>query len=354
MDRKIKVAVLQKRVKEYRVPLFDGIGELYETTVTGYLEPLVKGEHYSTLKLKHKYWPISFDYILNKDLRKLLKEADVVIRSTDFRSINNRILRMVSPKTKIIMYGIGVSASYDEHYDEVDQSSQYLKMIDNSDAVIFYYDYPKEKYVKQGADPQKLFVANNTVFVPETAVERHPKSILFIGELYRQKGVDVLIEQYERAFRKNSDVPSLMIVGDGAERDILEKSVAEKELTEKIRFLGKITDDDSLEKIFASAIITISPNQAGLSVLKSMAYGVPFVTLENAITGGEISNIENGKTGVLLKSEDEITDVILDCRENAPRYNEMGIKAREFYYKNRTMKQMVGAFDEAIRFVLLK
>jgi hypothetical protein len=30
----------------------------------------------------------------------------------------------------------------------------------------------------------------------------------------------------------------------------------------------------------------------------------------------------------------------------------MGIKARDFYFKNRTMKQMVNAFDEAIRFVI--
>jgi glycosyltransferase involved in cell wall biosynthesis len=190
------------------------------------------------------------------------------------------------------------------------------------------------------------------VFVPEIEPDRRPEKILFIGELYRQKGVDVLIEQYERAFIKDPDVPSLMIVGDGAERDILEDIVSKKGLNEKIDFLGKITDDSVLKGIFDSAIITISPKQAGLSVLKSMAYGVPFVTLENAITGGEIFNIENGETGLLLKSEDEISDVILNCRENADRYCEMGIKARDFYFKNRTMKQMVNAFDEAIRFVI--
>ena len=354
MEGKIKVAVLQKRVKEYRVSLLDGIGEKYDTTVTGYLDPLIKGENYSVLKLRHKYLPIAIDYLFDKDLRRLLKGSDVVIRSTDFRSINNRILRMVAPKTKIIMYGIGVSASYDEHYDEVDQTAQYLKIIENSDAVIFYYDYPKKKYVAKGADPRKLFVANNTVYVPATEIERHPENILFIGELYRQKGVDVLIEQYERAFRSNADVPSLMIVGDGAERDILEKSVEEKGLSDKIRFLGKITEDDALRAIFASAIITVSPKQAGLSVLKSMAYGVPFVTLENAITGGEIFNIVNGETGVLLKNEDDLADVIIDCKANAARYNEMGIKARAFYYENRTMNQMVSAFDEAIKYVMSK
>ena len=61
MEKK-KVVVLQKRIKDYRVHLFDGVGELYETTIVGYLDPLIKGDNYSTLKLKHKYWPISLDY----------------------------------------------------------------------------------------------------------------------------------------------------------------------------------------------------------------------------------------------------------------------------------------------------
>ena len=196
MEKK-KVVVLQKRIKDYRVHLFDGVGELYETTIVGYLDPLIKGDNYSTLKLKHKYWPISLDYIFDKELHTLLKDADVVIKSTDFRSINNVLLRKAAPKAKIIMYGIGVSASYNEHYDELDESKQYLKMIEKSDAVIFYYDYPKNKYVKQGANPDKLFAANNTVYVPEFDLNRNPENIFFIGELYAQKGVVHLIERSE-------------------------------------------------------------------------------------------------------------------------------------------------------------
>ena len=349
---KRKVVILQKRIKEYRVHLFDGIGKLYETTLVGYLDPLLKGEHYRVLKLSHKYWPISFDYLLDHNLHTLLKGADVVILPIEFRSVNIALLRKAAPKAKIIMFGIGVSASYNDHYDKVDESKQYLKMIGKSDAVIFYYDYPKNKYVKQGADSEKLFAANNTVYVPEFHLNKKPENILFIGELYAQKGVDVLIEQYSMAYRKDTGIPNLLIVGDGAERVSLENLVKEKGLSSKVTFLGKITDHDHLKGIFESSYFCISPRQAGLSVLKSMAYGVPFVTVENAITGGEIFNIEHKKTGLILKSENEIADVILDCSENGDTYYEMGMKAREFYFKRRTMKQMVDVFDEAIRYAL--
>ena len=352
--KKTNVVILQKRIKEYRVPLFDGIGTLYDTTVVGYQEPLIRGDHYSVLKLKHKYWPVSLDFLWDKDLRNLLRKADVVIRPTDFRDINRILLKLVAPKAKIISFGIGVSASYDEHYDETDQSAQYLKLIARSDAVVFYYDYPKEKYVKQGADPRKIFVSNNTVFVPDLPPCRKPENLLFIGELYRQKGVDVLIEQYGLAYREDPDIPKLLIVGDGAERGELEKAVRDSGLSEKISFLGKITDDDRLKEIFDTAIVTISPKQAGLSVLKSMAFGVPFVTIENAITGGEIFNIQNGETGVILKDETALKELILHCAKHIDDYNAMGEKARAFYFSSRTMAHSVRAFDEAIRYVLSK
>ena len=351
MDKK-KVVFLQKRIKEYRVPLFDGIGELYDVTVVGYLDPLIAGDRYSVLKLKHKYWPVSLDFLWDKDLRSVLRKADVVVRATDFRTVNRILLKLAAPKAKSVMFGIGVSASYSEHYDEADQSQQYLKMIEGSDAVVFYYDYPKDKYVRQGAAPEKIFVSNNTVFVPDTPVVRRPENLLFIGELYREKGVDVLLEQYRLAYLEDPGIPDLIVVGDGAEREALEETVCENGLGDKISFLGKITEDARLKEIFASAIVTISPKQAGLSVLKSMAYGVPFVTIENAITGGEIFNIENGVTGVILRDESELKALILNSKREIGRYNEMGEKARAFYFANRTMAHSVKAFDEAIRYAL--
>ena len=349
-----KVVFLQKRIKEYRVPLFDGIGELYDVTVVGCQDPLIKGDHYATLKLTHRYWPVSLDFIWDRNLRKLLRQADVIVRPTDFRTVNRFLLKAVAPKAKVISFGIGVSASYNEHYDEIDQSAQYLKMIEGSDAVIFYYDYPKEKYVKQGADPKKIFVSNNTVFVPETPLDRKPENLLFIGELYRQKGVDALIEQYGLAYKEDPAVPNLLIVGDGAERGELEKAVRDSGLDNKITFMGKITDDARLKEIFDTAIVTISPKQAGLSVLKSMAFGVPFVTIENAITGGEIFNITDGETGVILKDETALKELILHSADNIDTYNAMGEKARAFYFANRTMAHSVRAFDEAIQYVLSK
>jgi len=95
----------------------------------------------------------------------------------------------------------------------------------------------------------------------------------------------------------------------------------------------------------------ISPDQAGLTVLQSFGYGVPFVTHKDAITGGERLNIVNGENGILFDSFDEITDIIKDCSQNPEKYIEMGKNAKKYYNENRTINHMVSGFIDAIDFV---
>ena len=59
------------------------------------------------------------------------------------------------------------------------------------------------------------------------------------------------------------------------------------------------------------AYCSISYGQAGLSVLQAFAFGVPFLTTENAISGGEKHNIENGKNGFLVKGKKNFKKILI-------------------------------------------
>lgn len=126
----------------------------------------------------------------------------------------------------------------------------------------------------------------------------------------------------------------------------------DKGIQRKVHFLGSIYDEDRLSELFADAIVCISPNQAGLSVLKSMGYGVPFVTSVDSITGGERFNIRDKENGILFHTEEELKKTILDIHQNPVKYIEMGRKAKEFYDAHRKPEMMVNGFVNAIEYVL--
>ena len=119
-------------------------------------------------------------------------------------------------------------------------------------------------------------------------------------------------------------------------------------LQRKITLLGPIYDNKQKSEIFAKSYACFSPLQAGLSVLESFGYGVPFVTTKDAITGGEIFNIENMVNGIKLENVNTIKDVILDISNNPKKYLDMGEQAYNYYWNNRKPEDMALGIINAI------
>jgi len=285
----------------------------------------------------------------------LAKGFDAVLAPLDFSNLSLIYLSKTPRPFKTIYWSIGVPASYKVPYDtKSSYDSKFLRQIKRSDAVVFYCSYPVEKYAKMGISRDKLFVANNTVEVLPTSEHKEKNTIIFLGSLYKQKRIFDLLENYKAAYTERQDIPELIVIGEGDQRSAVEKWIAENGLSAKIRLTGGIYDEACLSAYFASAIACISPGQAGLTVLKSMGYGVPFVTTKDAVTGGEIFNITDNVNGLVLDNYNEMKSVILETLTNRDRFITMGQAAREFYEENRQIGMMVDGFEQAINFVFNK
>lgn len=89
-------------------------------------------------------------------------------------------------------------------------------------------------------------------------------SLGFIGRLVKLKGVDVLISAFADLISDYPDI-HLQIIGDGAERQNLEKQVQSLNIQDKVSFLGYKDKNTLQNQILPSLDIFINPSlQEGL------------------------------------------------------------------------------------------
>jgi len=353
MLNKKKILVIYPELFRYRIPIFNILADKYDLTV------LHSGKEIkdNTNNIKQIIVPIKkigpfFLFLFN--LHKICNRYDVVITEGPTRYLDRTLLILNRFRSyKWISWGIGVSASYNKKFDEnkrFDAVRHFIYKL--SDATIFYSDYPISKCVSAGIDKSSLFVANNTTAVSYNEnVEFEKDSILFIGTLYKAKKIYDLLEAYKEASKELGKKLLLNIIGGGDEYENIKQWIKNNGFENSINLVGPLFDQEKLEPYFRKAFACISPGQAGLAVLTSMGYGTPFITTRDAITGGEIFNIDNGKTGILYDKSEELKDIILDISNNFPKYIQMGKDARSYYLENRRPDQMAAAIIDAVEFV---
>lgn len=355
--KKLKVIILQGTVCKYREPLFNLLSERFNLTIgytkkTEYKSLNHKIEKVSFFKIFSFYFPtISFIRYLNK--------YDVVIIMPDMHYFNYCILPFLPLKSKIISWSIGMRASYRLKY-EIKRRKElldyiFLSVLNNCDANIFYYEYPKVFWGKL-MDNQNTFVAYNTVKVLENnSFSKKRNTILFLGTLIKGKGIMMLIELYNELLKGHLAFSlKLKIIGGGPLESEINNYIKTEKLSDNIQMCGPIYDESILKDHFSSALLCISPNQAGLSVLKSMGYGVPFVTSFDATTGGEKYSITDGLNGLFYNSRDELKDILLKTSKDPQNFLKMGINAKKLYTKKATIEIMSSGFISAIEYVLSK
>lgn len=350
---KPKVLILYNKIFHYRIPIWNILAEKCDLTVAyshGSAPDNSMGVRFRILHLPSK--TIFKRFVIQKArIRQLVKDYDVVIAYGDISWIKYSTLPWFNT-TKVIFWTLGVSASYSLGYDKRKTWDKVRAFFyKKADALAFYTQYPIEKYAQMGFEREKMFEVPNTVAVYPNTVKPIKDSILFIGTLYRQKGIQYLLD----AYLSNKDNPSaipLNIIGQGEDYDYIDSWIKSNKMEHLVKLRGAIYNHSEKSVYFERAYACISPLQAGLSVLESMGYGVPFITTKNAITGGEIFNIHNQHDGILMDSPDELTLIIADIFNNRQKYQQLGVNAREYYNMNRTPEHMANGLWNAISYVM--
>lgn len=218
---------------------------------------------------------------------------------------------------------------------------------------IVFYDQLSRDALGAALEPQgKLFVANNTFHVPNRIeAYRHPMKSRFInvGSLDARKQNDVTIRALHKIVQDTETNIRYTLIGHGKEHARLAALISALGMQDRVELVGQIEDPSVLANYYAEALASVCFGQAGLAVLQSMAFGVPFLTKRNAISGGEKHNIHDGINGVLCKDDPEDLERCLrDLISDTDKARRLGQAAYNHYSQEATIENMVSNFGKAI------
>ncbi len=134
------------------------------------------------------------------------------------------------------------------------------------------------------------------------------KTILFIGRLARIKGIEYLIQAFEKASQKDSDL-HLVIAGDGPLREELQQLTTELNLNDTVEFTGYISgtpkeDYFHLADIVAvTSIIAEDGSREGLPVVIMEALAAGKICIATDASGADVI-IEDSVNGYIVPEKD--------------------------------------------------
>ncbi len=118
--------------------------------------------------------------------------------------------------------------------------------------------------------------------IVDTQADNEASDILFVGRLIESKGVARLVDAMSLLVQRIPDV-QCRIVGDGPERDSLEKQVHELSLENNVRFSGFLDEHANVLSAMKSSKVFVLPSTRegfGIVVVEAGACGLPSVVVD--------------------------------------------------------------------------
>ncbi|NLU96889.1 hypothetical protein B6N13_02095 [Marinomonas sp. UCMA 3892] len=336
------VVIFQEKVMHYRIDFFNVLSEKFNViVVTNEVNQYLELCRFATVVLKcKKYGVFSIVPKLNRFIKEI--SPDIVISTFDIRLLSV-VYMMFRNKNKAIWWGLDTGKNMLATKVKVLIAKMKIP-------IIFYSKHNMEKFIKKGVKKNKCFYANNTFHVHQRTKSFLYKknSFIFVGSFDKRKKIEVLIKVFYDVLPKLDPSTKLYLIGDGDTFSETQLLVNELNLSDRVKMLGRITNSSELIEYYNSSYASISLGQAGLSVLQSFAFGVPFITYKNAISGSEITNIINEYNGYLINNMNELGDLIVAMESNSIDAAKLGENAYRYYDDYCSIEKMSEVFSRLV------
>lgn len=211
------------------------------------------------------------------------------------------------------------------------------------DRIIAVSEGVKREIAGYGIDEKKMHVIHNGVdtdfFRPKKPIYREKYGagfdhvIIFSGRLVKQKGIEYLMDAMKivlEEYRKTG----LIIVGEGALRESMEKRAKRLGISENVVFTGFLPEKE-LPYMFSSTDLMVLPSISepfGIALIEALATGIPAIGTR---VGGIPEMIKDGINGFLVnpRNSEEMAEKIITLLSDEDLRIEMGKEARKIAVK---------------------
>lgn len=183
--------------------------------------------------------------------------------------------------------------------------------------VFLYGNYARGLMIKEGFDPNKLFVIHNSLAYDEQVAVREQltgqpvytehfqntnPNLFFIGRLTEIKKLDMVLRAMA-ILQARGEGFNMTFIGGGDKLEDLKTLATNLGLEKNVWFYGPCYDEKELSGMIYNADLCVSPGNVGLTAMHTMVFGTPVLTHNDfTLQMPEFEAIREGETGTFFKN----------------------------------------------------
>jgi glycosyltransferase involved in cell wall biosynthesis len=319
----MKICIIYNFAQHYRTSIFQLIDLEYDCDFffgDSYLN--IKKMDYSLLKGKVTEGPTKHigAWSYRPGIQKLLwRDYDAYILLGESRSLSTWLFciraRLFHPRRKVYFWSHG-------WYGKESRAERIIKKLlfklPNGGSFL-YGNYSRELMIKEGFNPEKLYVIHNSLAYDEQVAIRKQltaspvykehfgnenPNLMFIGRLTHIKKLDQVLRAMAQLKDRGQNY-NMTFIGGGETQKELQKLSSELGLEKNVWFYGPCYDEKKLSELIYNADLCVSPGNVGLTAMHAMVFGTPVLTHNDfPHQMPEFEAIHEGETGAFFKIDD--------------------------------------------------
>ncbi len=340
MTKPATVAIVQRRLTHYRLPLFEQMRSRLQAT--GVRLRLLHGEGTPAEASKHDAGALDWAERLPthygpgglcwQPFAQRTRGCDLVIVTQENKLLNN-LPPLLNPwrRQRLAFWGHGANLQSGNPHGLAERFKRWTTR--RVDWWFAYTELSAELVRRTGFDPARITVLNNSIDTGALAAQvaqardegraalRARLGVgdgplgLFIGSLYPDKRLPFLLDA-ARALRERLPGFELAVAGAGPLADLVRAAATPGS---GVRYLGPVKGQAKADWLVAADLM-LNPGLVGLGILDAFVAGLPMVTTDCGLHSPEIAYLEDGRNG--LMTPDDAAAYVAGCAAllaDAPR-----------------------------------